>query len=512
MIYSFSFIVFICVLLILYYTVFKEKQWILLLVGSYIFYLANDYKYFIYMLFVTWLTFYGAKRLEKYIEIQKEQLDIHKGEWSREEKKAYKAETGKKKRLLLVLISVICFSVLLLFKCTRFLPGKLLILPLGISFYTFQSIGYLVDVYREKTPCEKSFWKYAVFVAYFPQIIEGPIHRFEGLAHQLYGKHVCSFEMLKSGMWLFIWGLFKKLVIADRLVVFVNSVFGEAILPSGSVCVMGIFMFNIQLYADFSGGIDMVRGISQMFDITMAENFRRPFFARSIGEYWHRWHISLGDWIRDVIFYPLAFSKTYAKLSKRLPVKSPHLKKTIPAGIVSIITFLLIGLWHDISLAYVAYGLWHGMLMACSEIFAPLFEKCNIAFRVSQDCFTVKIMQRLRTWILVSIGEVFTVLGTFGASMEVFRSVFTRFRWYDAFVQSTKWGLDGKDFIVIVFAITFWVWISTQQEKGIHIRECLAKQPVLVQSIVTAGCIILIAIFGVYGLGYDKASFIYGGF
>jgi len=512
MIYSFSFIIFVCILLVLYYTVMKNRQWVLLLLASYLFYLANDYKYFVYMVFTTWLTFAGAKKIEKYAGEQKEQLSLHKEDWGKEEKKIYKGMMAKKKRTVMVLIAVICFGVLFLFKSTKWIPGMTLILPLGISFYTFQSIGYLIDVYRGNCEAQQSFWKYALFVSYFPQIIEGPIHRFEKLSGQLYAKHSFDFENLKSGIWLFIWGLFKKLVIADRLVIFVNSVFGSSVLPSGSVCMMGIFLFNIQLYADFSGGIDMVRGISQMFGITMGVNFKRPFFARTIGDYWHRWHISLGDWIRDVVFYPLAFSKTYAKFSKKLPVKSAHLKKTIPAGCVSVITFLLIGLWHDISLAYVAYGLWHGLIMAFAEIFAPINEKLRDFFGVPQESFCVRVAQRIRTWLLISVGEVFTVLGTFAGSVAVFGRIFTRFRWYDAFVQLTSWGLDGKDFVVLIFAVMFWFYVSTQQEKGIQIREHIAKQPAFVQGLVTAGCVILIAVFGIYGLGYDSASFIYGGF
>lgn len=512
MIYSFTFIMFVIILLLLYYTVFRNRQWVLLLIGSCLFYLANDYKYFAYMVFVTWITFAGAKRIEQYAAEQREQIRLHKGEWSLEEKKAYKASQQKKKRLVSVLIALVCFGVLMLFKCTKFIPGGSLILPLGISFYTFQSIGYLVDVYRGNCEAERSFWRYALFVTYFPAIIEGPIHRFSNLSVQFYRKHTCSFENIKSGVWLFLWGLFKKLVIADRLVIFVNQVFDQTILPSGSVCVMAVFLFNIQLYADFSGGIDMVRGVSQMFDITMAENFKRPFFSQSIGEYWHRWHISLGDWIRDYVFYPLAISRTNAQLSKKLPVKSTHLKRTIPAGIISVITFLLIGLWHDISPAYVAYGLWHGMLMACSEIFAPAVEKVNSMIGISGDRFSVRLARRIRTWLLVSVGETFTIAGSFGAAIAVFRNIFTRFRWYDAFVQSTKWGLDGKDFVVIILAVLFWLCISMQQEKGVRIREHLARQPEVVQSLVTAGCVILIAVFGVYGLGYDAANFIYGGF
>nr|MCR5556553.1 MBOAT family protein [Butyrivibrio sp.] len=292
MVYSFSFLLFVSVLLIAYYFVFKEHQWFVLLLGSLAFYLYIGKAYSVFLAITMVMTFFGAKKLEALADFQKKSIKENKETWSKEEKKAFKAEVSKKKLLLLSLIAVVAFGMLMVFKSKKFLPFSWLILPLGMSFYTFQSIGYLIDVYRGDVKAERNFLHYALFVSYFPQIIQGPINRFDKLQHQFFEKHEINFEQLRSGLWLFLWGLFKKLVIADRLALFVNNVIDRHDVP-GSIVVAAVFLFNIELYADFSGGIDMVRGISEMFGITLAENFNRPFFATTIGDYWHRWHMSL---------------------------------------------------------------------------------------------------------------------------------------------------------------------------------------------------------------------------
>jgi len=513
MVYSLGFISFLAVTILLYYTVFSRHQWVLLLLASIIFYLANDWKYAVFMLITIVFTFFGAKKISKINDIQKSAIKENKESWSSEEKKNYKTQMKRKRLIITSVIVIIMFSMLMLFKSTKFMPGFSLILPLGISFYTFQSVGYLVDVYRSRCQEEKSFFKYCLFVTYFPQIIEGPINRFEELSHQFFEDHKFSYRVIRNGVWLFLWGLFKKLVIADRAAMFVNGVLRGDELPSGVLCMMAVFIFNIQLYADFSGGIDMVRGVSEMFGITLAENFRQPFFARTIPDYWHRWHMSLSNWIRDYVFYPLAFSKPYAKLSKKLSEKNAHLGKTIPSGIVSVITFLLIGLWHDLSLAYVAYGLWHGMLMAGSEIFKPVFVKIDEFFGYDPDCFANRMAGRIRTWILISIGEIFTILGTFHGSMEVFGRIFSReFKYYNLFVEFFEYGLDAKDSIVLAIAVLLWIAVSIKKESGIRIRSAIELQPLWFRYMATAGIFFAILVFGIYGPGYDAAAFIYEGF
>lgn len=512
MVYSFPFLLFVAVLLFLYYFLFKNHQWLVLLVGSYAFYLYADTGYSVFLVVTTVMTYFGAIKLEQLSDFQKKSIKENKEKWTKEEKKEFKARISQKKKLLLAMIVVIAFGMLMVFKCKKFLPYSWLILPLGMSFYTFQSIGYLVDVYRGDIKAEKNFLHYALFVSYFPQIIQGPINRFDKLHYQFFQRHGLSFRQLRSGLWLFLWGLFKKLVIADRLAMFVNTVTEQKDVPAGSIVVVAVFLFNIELYADFSGGIDMVCGISEMFGIQLTENFRRPFFATTIGEYWHRWHISLSNWIRDYVFYPLAFSKIYANFSSKLSKKNAHLGKTIPACIVSVITFVLIGLWHEFSYAYIAYGLWHGFIMAGAQIFEPLFGYLNRLFSLNKNSYSMKLFGRTRTWILISIGEMFTFTGSFSGFIRLFHQIIHDFSWYRVITDIEMYSLTYKDFIVVSVGVIIWYVVSVRQEMGMHIREHIAAQPWIFRYAITVGVIMTILIFGIYGSSYNAADFIYGGF
>ena len=511
MVYSFSFLLFVAVLLIAYYFVFKDHQWLVLLVGSLAFYLYMGRAYSVFLIVTTVMTYFGAIKLEGLSDFQKNSIKENKENWTKEEKKAFKTKVSKKKMLLLSMIAVVAFGMLMVFKCKKFLPFSWLILPLGMSFYTFQSIGYLIDVYRGDVKAVRNFLHYALFVSYFPQIIQGPINRFDKLQHQFFQKRSFDFAQIRSGLWLFLWGLFKKLVIADRLALFVNNVTDRNDAP-GSIVVAAVFLFNIELYADFSGGIDMVRGISEMFGITLAENFKRPFFATTIGDYWHRWHISLSNWIRDYVFYPLAFSKTYATASSKLSKKNAHLGKTIPAGVVSVFTFLLIGIWHEISFAYIAYGLWHGFVMAGAQIFEPLFGYLNRCFSLNKDSYAMKLFGRARTWILISIGEMFTITGSFAGFLRLFYQIIHDFKWHRVITDIELYSLTYKDFFVVGIGVIIWYVVSVRQESGMQIREHIAAQPWLFRYALTAGVIMITFIFGIYGSSYNAADFIYGGF
>ncbi|SEQ36635.1 MBOAT family O-acyltransferase [Butyrivibrio sp. TB] len=512
MVYSFPFLLFVTILLFAYYFLFKKYQWLVLLVGSIAFYLYVDWRYSAFLVVTTVMTYFGAIKMEQLADFQKAKIKENKENWTKEEKKAFKAKVSQKKILLLSIIAAIAFGMLMVFKCKKFFAFDWLILPLGMSFYTFQSIGYLIDVYRGTVKAERNFFHYLLFVSYFPQIIQGPINRFSKLHNQFFQRHDFDFEQIRSGFWLFLWGLFKKLVIADRLAIFVSKVTEFTDAPPGSIVIIAVFLFNIELYADFSGGIDMVRGISEMFGICLEENFKRPFFATTIGDYWHRWHMSLSNWIRDYVFFPLALTKTYANFSSKLSKKNKHLGKTVPAGIVSVITFLLIGIWHEVSFAYIAYGLWHGFIMACAQIFEPFFGYLNKCFSLNRDSYSMKLFGRARTWILISIGEMFTITGSFTGFLRLFNQIIHDFEWYRVITDIESYDLSYKDFFVVGIGVIIWYIVSVRQENGMRIREHIAAQPWLFRYVLTAGVIMVTLILGIYGSSYNAADFIYGGF
>lgn len=486
-------------------------RWMILLAGSYLFYASAHLSYVLLILFTTGSTWLAAGLLAKINAQIKEKA---KTLTDKEERKRWKNCQARKKKGIVALVLIINFAILFLFKTSVYFLPQSLIFPLGISFYTFQTIGYVVDVYRGKFEPERNIFKYALFVSYFPQIIQGPIHRYEQLAPQLFEKKSFRWRNLKFGVWLFLWGLFKKLVISDRAAVFVNGVLGGDLQQTpGSMILMSVFFFNIQLYTDFSGGIDMVSGISTMLGIELGENFRRPFFSRTLGEYWRRWHISLGAWIKDYVFYPIAMSKLFAHFGTKVKERfGNHIGRTLPAGITSVITFVLIGIWHNVTWYYIVYGLWHGILMALSNMCAPLFQKFNDTFEVHTECMSFRWFQRFRTWMIVTIGEYFSLSTTLSMSILMFRRTLLDFRYPAVFLNMASYGLDAKDLMVLFLAVLILICVSMKQESGVKIREALECQNQWFQIVVTAGVIAVTAVFGIYGSGYDAANFIYGGF
>ena len=289
---SIEFIVFVIISLLLYYMIPKKYQWIMLLVSSISFYLIGGITAILYLIFTTLTTYFAGRLLGKYNKEDKKYADI----------------TKKKKRLVVLITALLNFGILFFLKYWNPVADMInkvlrfekinrleLILPLGISFYIFQSIGYIIDVYRNKYEPEKNVFKYALFTSFFPQMVQGPISRFDSLGNELFSEHKFSWDNVKDGIQLLMLGYFKKLVIADRAAVVVNAVIGDYTNQSGSVLLIAMILYCIQLYCDFSGGIDVTRAVAKMFGITLVDNFKRPIFSTSLTDFWRRWHISLGS-------------------------------------------------------------------------------------------------------------------------------------------------------------------------------------------------------------------------
>jgi D-alanyl-lipoteichoic acid acyltransferase DltB (MBOAT superfamily) len=232
------------------------------------------------------------------------------------------------------------------------LPAFEVALPIGLSFYTFQTVGYLIDIYRSKYPAEQNFFKYLLFVTYFPKLIAGPIERGDRLLPQLTKPEELSAKRIVSGLQLFVWGLFKKVVIADNLRLIVDPVFENLPEYRGLSLVITVFFYSWQIYADFSGYTDMARGISRMLGIELLENFRQPYLASSVGDFWRRWHMSLSSWLREYVYFPLGGSRAgFVRTSLNLMV-----------------VFLLCGLWHGAGWTFVLWGAFHGIVLVWERI------------------------------------------------------------------------------------------------------------------------------------------------
>lgn len=533
---SLNFILFVALTVLVYFLFpFKKQKWTVLLVASYVFYLFAGYKYVAFILFTTVSTYLFALWINRIGVKSKETLKLNKQTWDRDKKKKFKNSIKHKKRLVMALVLVVNFGILAFLKYYNFFAGSLndvmgmfgigfsaptlkLFLPLGISFYTFQSMGYIVDVYREKVAPEKNIAKLALFVSFFPQIIQGPISFYDQLAHQLYEPHKFDFTRFKYGMELILWGFFKKLIIADRAVVAINTVTADYAAYNGTTLTFTILLYALQLYADFSGGIDISRGVAQIFGIDMVDNFKRPYFAKSINDYWRRWHITLGAWLKNYLFYPLAMSNLFINASKKMKgtkfgstKAGAHIAKVLPTSIASLIVFLVVGIWHGANWKYVAFGIWNGGIIMISILLKPVFDWVLAKLRINAQSFSYGVFQMFRTFLVVLVGYVFDVAPNFAQAMNTFKLAFTDQSFSVGWSQISELGLDKFDYAIIIFAMIVVFVASVIQEKhnSTTIREMLDKKSFALRGLVIFAGLMLVLVFGIYGPGYDPAAFVY---
>jgi alginate O-acetyltransferase complex protein AlgI len=389
-----------------------------------------------------------------------------------------------------------------------------LFLPLGISFYTFQSAGYLLDVYRKKYDPERNLAKFALFVSFFPQIVQGPISRYDQLAHQLCKEHKVNYNQIKFGAHLILWGLFKKMVIADRAAIIVNQVFGNYIDYSGIQIFIAAILFTIQIYADFSGGIDIAIGVAQTLGIKLTNNFRRPFFSKNISEFWQRWHITLGAWMRNYIFYPLCLSKSFSKLGKYCrKLLGNTIGKTIPISLATILVFLIIGIWHGAQWKFIAYGLINGVFIAMGMLLEPLFKKIRHASDLNSNHRLWRISQMIRTFLFFTCARYFIRATSFNDAINLLSATIKDFKIHELLTASTyKLGLNLPNLFILLISLMVLFTIELLQEKGYNIRILVSQQKIALRWSIYYLAIIWILVFGIYGSNYHASDFIYMGY
>ena len=387
---SIKFFIFLGILYISYFLLGRfapQKQWVILLLASYVFYSFASLRFVIFLLFST-VTTWAFPLL----------MGSHKD----------------KSKLWLLLCVLFNIGMLAVFKYTNFLITNSggqkidwLIMPLGMSFYVFQSVGYCLDVYWGIIEPETNFLKYALFVSFFPQISQGPIGKYSELAPQLYTPHSFNYSVWTTGLERTALGFFKKVVVADNLGLFVDKIYSSYDSSSGILLIAATVFYAFQIYADFSGYMDISLGIAQSMGIEMAENFETPYFSRSIAEYWRRWHITLGAWLKNYIYYPVLRSSAFTKLSKNLR-KSGHKKaaKKLPTAIALLITWFLLGCWHGVTLNYIVHGLYHGTFVILAAVLGEYYAACCTKLRINTESTAWKTFQILRTFIIVNIGYV----------------------------------------------------------------------------------------------------------
>ena len=525
---SYLFLGFLALVLILYYVLPKKAQWPLLLCASYLFYFAAGAHFLLYLLSTT-VTIWGAAVLiDKNHQAQKTHIKEHKEEMDREAQKTYRAAQKKIRFRYFLAALLINLLVLAVVKYANFFIDNFngvlrafgnaeglsfvnIALPMGISFYTFQAIGYLVDVYRGNTAAEKSIFRFALFVSFFPQVVQGPINRFGEMAPSLYAQKRFDGRQVSFGLQRILWGYFKKLVIADRILVAVTAIFGD---PSnqGAYVFVGMIFYRLQLYADFSGGIDITIGIAEALGITLRENFNRPYFSKSLPEYWRRWHMSMNAWFRDYIFYPLSTSPALVALTKKVRARfGPGAGKRVPLYISSFAAWAATGIWHGASWNFVVWGLTNWLILMLSEEFTPLYERFRKATHTEKSR-AYDVFQIVRTFLLIGCVNLFDCHATLGATFRSFASMFTSANYHVLTDGSLlNLGLTGLDYGILAVAWLIVLAVSLVQRKG-SVRAQIEPLPYAVKYVLFFGLFLIVLLMGAYGVGYDASQFIYNRF
>lgn len=394
------------------------------------------------------------------------------------------------------------------------LPAARLSVPIGVSFYTLQAVGYLLDVYWNICPPQPGLWKTGLFIGYYPLLTSGPIVRYDQVREQLYAPHRFDFRRVCFGLQRMLWGVFKKLVISARAAVVVNTVYANTYKYDGYYIWIAAAFFAIQLYTDFSGCMDIVIGASECYGIILPENFRAPFFSRSVQEFWQRWHITLGAWMKDYILYPVLRSGLWKDLTGRIKNRwGRKAAKQVPGILGMLCVWLLMGLWHGGSWKFVVgWALWFWGCIALAQILEPVFKKTISFFNINTDCFSWHLFQSARVFALVCVGDMFFRLGGLMTALRALKRGLRLNNPYIFFDGSLfKLGLDGPNFILLAIGIGVLILVSALREKG-GLREQIERQNTAFRWILWYGLIFAILIFGMYGKGYNPADFIYRGF
>lgn len=487
---SIDFLVFFPIVVLIYLIVPRKLKYIWLLIASYYFYMSWNAKYVLLIMFSTIITYLSGILIEK------------------------APGTGQKK--LVVAVSFLAnLSVLGFFKYFDFFLHNLnkilaaahirlidnpfsLVLPVGISFYTFQALSYTMDVYRGKAAPEKNLLKYALFVSFFPQLVAGPIEKTENLLRQIQesGKRkMVSFDKFVSGFALMLWGLFMKMVIADRISIFVDGVFSQLYMAGTVETIFAAVAFAIQIYGDFAGYSAAALGAARIMGFELTENFNAPYFADSIGDFWRRWHISLSTWFRDYLYIPLGGNRK-GKFRKYCNL---------------MITFAVSGLWHGAAWTFILWGGIHGLYQIIGDLLKPVRGKINALLKVRTNVFSYKLGKILTTFALVDFAWIFFRAESIGQIQFFFNRMFTRFNPWVLFDESLfRWGIDRREWGILAAALLILFVVDLlRYKKNRNFGDLLVKQNLWFQYVVLFLLIASIFVYGEYGINFDSNQFIY---
>lgn len=385
-----------------------------------------------------------------------------------------------------------------------------IVVPVGLAYYTLAMYGYLYDVYHKKYKAERSFLLFLTYVTYFPALIEGPINLYKKLAPQLKERHTYDGSRAVMGMQRCLWGYFKKLVIADRIGILVMGILRDDV-AAGPIVFYAMVLYSFQIYTDFSGGIDVIMGISEILDIRLTENFRSPLVSGSVTEYWQRWHMSLGEFMEKYLYYPIVLNRKIMKYSRKIPHK--YMSRAFSATLASIIVFLIVGIWHGTGWNYVVYGAYQAFFVSTAVVLAPFYKKMKTVCRISDNTFGWKLFTVLRTFAILVLGRVLIKSSDLQQAGELFSRMLSEWNPHALFDGSIyQYGLDIRNVVLMYACILLVIAVDILHERGIHFRELLMQQGIVFRYMVYYAVIFFIIVFGIYGPQFSSSNFIYQAF
>ncbi len=490
---SIEFLVFFPAVVLLYYLIPGKLRVYWLLVTSYVFYMGWNPSYALLLLFSTLITYLTGLLIGR----------------ARQRGEAEKRVVIPAKAWV-TLSFLINLAILFFFKYFDFAlenvnavrasmglaelkAGFEVLLPVGISFYIFQALSFTMDVYRGQVRAEKNFFKYATFISFFPQLVAGPIERSSNMLEQFDEPHRFQMDNVRRGLLMMLWGYFQKIVIADRAAMLVDQVFNYSGYYNGFELLLAMLLFAVQVYGDFAGYSCIAIGSARIMGFELMQNFRRPYFAASVSDFWRRWHISLSTWFRDYLYIPLGGNR----------------KGKTRQYVNIMIVFLCSGLWHGAAWTYVIWGLLNGAYQVAGSLLRPIRQKLLKKIGVRTDSGSHRFLQTLTTFALVDLAWVFFRANSLSSAVSILKRLFV---WNpDIFINGNllKMGLDSTQWLVLSVGILVLIFISAIQEKGISLTHRLEQQETWFRWGAYLLAVFSVLLLGIYGPGFDAAAFIY---
>ena len=465
---SFGFLIMLPIVALINFFIPRKYRYIWLLVVSALFYLSLDLKAAAVMAGTVVVTYFAA-------------LLIEKASGGADEKRT------KTAAVILALAIVIEVAAMLVFRSGKILGA------IGISFYMLKSIGYLVDVYRGDDVAEHNPLMLALFVSFFPQVLSGPIERAGNMMPQFAYPVTVDFDRFRDGFLQCLWGYFLKLVIADRLAIFVNSVYQAPESCEGTIVAIATVLYSFEIYCDFAGYSAIAIGVARILGIDVMKNFDSPYMAKSIAEFWRRWHISLSSWLRDYIYIPLGGNR----------------KGTVRKYLNVLIVFAISGIWHGSALTFLVWGLLHAVYQILGFVTQPLRDKVVETLKIDRNGLSHRTMKTIFTFLLVNLAWVFFRANSLEQAITVIKKSFEFTPWVLSDLSLYKMGLSRGSFNLGIAGIALLIVMDILNFNGVEMRERIVKQSIWYRWVIMIGAILAILIFGIWGAGYNASSFIY---